>query len=69
MMKNKLYKIFDAVTMVLSPLVENLFDHAELLSARRVVRRGKRYVLIASDATALRDARATGTPCRESFGW
>jgi hypothetical protein len=41
MMKNKLYGIFDAVTMVFSPLIERLFDHAEVLSARRRVRRGK----------------------------
>lgn len=68
-MKNKLYRIFDAITMVFSPLVENLFDYAEVLSARRGVRKGKRRLETASGATALRDARATVTRRRESFGW
>ncbi len=27
--KNKLYEIFDAITMVFSPLIENLFDYAK----------------------------------------
>lgn len=68
-MKNKLYEIFDAITMVFSPLIENLFDYAEVLSARRGVRKGSGRVLTASDTTALRDARTTGTQGRESFGW
>ncbi len=68
-MKNKLYEIFDAITMVFSPLVENLFDHAETINARRVARKSRGGVQAASDAPALRDARATGTRRRESFGW
>lgn len=67
-MKNKLYGIFDRITMVFSPLVENLFDHAEVWSAPREARSGKRRVQTASSAIALREARATGTRRRESFG-
>lgn len=69
MMKNKLYEIFDRITMVFSPLVESLFDRAEVLSARRAARKGKRRLQMAATATALRDERSTGTRGRESFGW
>lgn len=68
-MKKNLYGIFDWITMLFSPLVENLFDSAEVLSARRVARKGMRRVQTASDITALRTARAAGTRLRESFGW
>jgi len=68
-MKNKLYEILDAIMMVFSPLIENLFDYAEVLTARRAERRGKRRLETAPDTTALRDARATVTRHRESFGW
>ncbi len=69
MMKNKLYGIFDAIAMVFSPLIENLFDYAEVLTARREARKGRVRVQTASDTTDLRDAGATGTRHRESFGW
>jgi len=68
-MKNKLYEIFDAVTMVFSPLIESFFDHTEELSARREARKSRGRVQTESDATAVRDARAMGTRHRESFGW
>ncbi len=68
-MKNKLYEIFDAMTMVFSPLVENLFDHAETINAQQVARKSRARVQMASDAIALRDARATDIRRRESFGW
>lgn len=68
-MKNKLYEIFDAITMVFSPLIESLFDYAEVLIARRGEQSGKRRLEAASDAADLQDARATGTRHSESFGW
>lgn len=67
-MKNMLYEIFDAITMVFSPLVESFFDHAEALSARREARKSWARVQTASAATALRDARAMGTRRTELFG-
>ncbi|MBA3439973.1 MAG: hypothetical protein H0T92_08920 [Pyrinomonadaceae bacterium] len=68
-MKNRLYGIFDTITMVFSPLIEDLFDYAEVLSARRGARKIRGRVQTASDATALEDARVTGIRRRESFGW
>lgn len=68
-MKNKLYEIFDRVAMVFSPLVESFFDYAEVLSARRGVRKGKRRLQMAATATALGEERSTGTRGRESFVW
>ncbi len=68
-MKNKLYEIFDTITMVFSPLIESLFDYAEELSARREARKSRGRVQTALGATALRDLSATGTQRRESFGW
>ncbi len=57
-MKNTLYEIFDAITMIFSPLVESFFDHAEALSARLEMRKNGGRVQKASDATALRGKRA-----------
>lgn len=41
-MKKKLYEVLDRILMTFSPLVENIFDQAELLNARREARRNKR---------------------------
>ena len=68
-MKNTLYEVLDAITMVFSPLVERLFDYTEVLSARRGARKVKRRLQMAATATALRDERSTGTRGRELFGW
>lgn len=50
-MKNKLYDIFDAVTMVFSPLIENVFDYAEIMKARREKRKVRGRAYTASGAT------------------
>ncbi len=65
-----LYGIFDWVTMLFSPLVENIFDYAEVSNARREVRKRRRRIEKASAAETLRDAGATmGTRGGESLGW
>ena len=68
-MKNKLYGIFDRITMVFSPHIESLFDYAEAIDARRAARKSRRRAQTTSDATAVRDVRAMGTRREESFGW
>lgn len=68
-MKNVLQEIFDAITMLFSPLIEGFFDHAEALSARREIRKSRRRVQTTLDAAASQDAGALGTRRTESFGW
>ena len=70
-MKNTLYEIFDAITMIFSPLVESFFDHAEALSARREARKSRWRLQTASaaTATALRGARAMGARRKDLFSW
>lgn len=50
-MKNTLYEIFDRIAMVFSPLVENVFDHAEIMKARRERRKIRERAHTASGAT------------------
>ena len=68
-MKNKLYEVFDRITMILSPLVEGFFDHTEELSARLKMRRSRKHVQTTPDVTFSQDARVMSARRTESFGW
>ena len=59
---------YDSITMIFSPLVENLFDGAEVVHARCEKRNRKQHEREASATPVMRDARATDTHRSGSLG-